>query len=105
MYAERAYNCGKKVLWCSHRCECECECPTRDSTNESIAILIGANANVNSVELTEDVDVPSQIRSRKDISYLHSQTACRVPHVRNLSFRLRPLLCIRVCGINAIALR
>ena len=53
-----------------------------NAANKSVPVLIGMNA----IELTKDVDVPSQIGSTKDI--LYSQTACRIPCVRNLGFKV-----------------
>ena len=40
------------------------------NANESILVPVGANANT--IELTEDVDIPSQNGSAKDISHSHS---------------------------------
>ena len=44
--------------------------------NGSIHGLIGVNANV--IELTENFDAPTQIRSKEDIPHSHSNTTCMV---------------------------
>ena len=51
--------------------------------NESVPVLIGANAITNAIELTKDIDVQSQIGSKKDIApcfataYSMPDTACK----------------------------
>ena len=66
------------ILWCFHRCECEC------------GKLMGPAPDGCECEchrVNKDVEILSQIRSKKDIIHSHSHTTCCIPRVRNLSFR------------------